>query len=147
MVGVLCIEVVEVGCIGLVDIMVLGGVFLVEVVERVELVVGCVVRLVLCCGNGRGYFLCCFNLMSVEMNGLSVGRCLFGRVIWVDFLLWDREFLMVEVVVVEAVDVVGTSGFFVFSSSVCLGDMMDVKMMMEVVVGVVVLVQWGWSVV
>ena len=34
-------------CTGAVDIMVLGGVFVVEVVEGVELVVGCVVRLVL----------------------------------------------------------------------------------------------------
>ena len=42
-----------------------------EVVEGVELVVGCVVRLVLWCANGRGYFLCRFSLMSVEMNGLS----------------------------------------------------------------------------
>ena len=46
-VGVLWIGVVEVDCTGVVDIMVLGGVFLVEVVEGVELVVGCVVRLVL----------------------------------------------------------------------------------------------------
>ena len=40
-VGVLYIGAVEVGCIGVVDIMVLGGDFLVEVVEGVELVVGC----------------------------------------------------------------------------------------------------------
>ena len=39
MVGVL-----EVDCVGLVEILVLGGVFVVEVVEGVELVVGCVVR-------------------------------------------------------------------------------------------------------
>ena len=65
----LCVGVVEVGCIGAVDIMVLGAVFLVEVVEEVEeLVVGCVVRLFLWCANGSGYFLCCFNLMLVEMN-------------------------------------------------------------------------------
>ena len=65
----LCVGVVEVGCIGAVDIMVLGAVFLVEVVEGVEeLVVGCVVRLFLWCANGSGYFLCCFNLMLVEMN-------------------------------------------------------------------------------
>ena len=51
-------------------------------------------------------FLCCFNLMTVEMNGLSVGGCLFGMVIWVDFLLLEHEFLMVEVVVVEVMDVV-----------------------------------------
>ena len=35
---------------------VLGGVFVEEVVEGVEQVVGCVVRLVLWCANGRGYF-------------------------------------------------------------------------------------------
>ena len=40
-----CVEVVDVGV--LVDIEVLGGVFVVEVVEGMELVVGCVVRLVL----------------------------------------------------------------------------------------------------
>ena len=142
----LFIGVVEVGCIGVIDIMVLCGVFLVEVVEGVELVVGCVARLVLWSVNGRGYFLCCFNLISVEMNGLSVGGCLFGMVIWVDFLLLECEFLMIEVVVVEAVNVV-RDGFFVFSRHICLGDMMDVKVVMEVVVGVVVLVGWGWSVV
>ena len=80
-VGVLCIGAMEVDCTGVVDIMVLGGVFVVEVVEGVELVVGCVVRLVLWCVNGRGYFLCCFTLISVEMNRLSVGGCLFGMVI------------------------------------------------------------------
>ena len=142
----LFIGAVEFGCIGVADVMVLGGVFLVEVVEGVELVVGCVVRLVLWCANGRGYFLCCFNLMSVEMNGLSVGGCLFGMVIWADFVLLEREFLVVEVVVVEAVDVV-QDGFFVFSRHVCLGDMMDVKVVMEVVVSVVVLVEWRWFVV
>ena len=56
-----CIGVLEVVCVGVVDILVLGGVFVVEVVEGVELVVGClvrhVVRLVLWCVNGRGYFL------------------------------------------------------------------------------------------
>ena len=40
------------------------------------------------------------------MNGLSVGGCLFGMVIWADFLLLEHEFLMVEVVVVGTVDVV-----------------------------------------
>ena len=56
----------------MVDILVLGGVY---VVERVELVVGCVARLVLWCVNGREYFLHCFSLKSVEMemNGLWVG--------------------------------------------------------------------------
>ena len=43
-----------------VDILMLGGVFMVEVVEGVELVVWCVlrrvVRLVLRCENGKGIF-------------------------------------------------------------------------------------------
>ena len=103
----------------MVDILVLGGVFMVEVAEGVELVVGCVVRLVLWCVNGRGYFLCRFSLKLVEMNGLSVGGFLFGMVIWADcFVLLEWGFLgkvigtdvlidvVVEVVVVEAVDVV-----------------------------------------
>ena len=157
-VGVLRIGTVEVDCTGVVDIMVLGGVFVVEVVEGVELVVGCVVRLVLWRGNGRGCFLCCFSLMSFEMNGLSVGGCLFGMVIWAIFLLLERKCLgkmvgtdvvmavVVEFVVVEAVDVV-QAGLFVFSRHDCLGDMMDVKVVVEVVVGVVVLVWWRWTVV
>ena len=37
-----------------------------------------------------------------------------------DFLLSEREFLVVEVVVVEAVDVV-QAGFFVFFRHGCLG--------------------------
>ena len=45
MVEVDCVGVVDVGV--LVDIRMLGGVFVVEVVEGMELVVGCVVRLVL----------------------------------------------------------------------------------------------------
>ena len=56
-------------CAGGVDVLVLAGVFMVEVVEGVKLVVGCVVRLVLWCVNERGYFLCRFNLKSVKMNG------------------------------------------------------------------------------
>ena len=84
--------------------------------------------------------------------------CLFGMVIWMDFLLLEYEFLgkmlgmdmvmelVVEVVVVEAVGVV-QAGFFVFSRRVCLGDMMDVKVVIEFVVGVVVLVWWKWAVV
>ena len=99
------------------DIFALGGGFLVEVVE-VEVVVGCLVRLVLWCSNGRGDFLCCFSLMSVETNGLTVGAC-FGMGIWADcFVILKRDFLgkvvgadvvmvlVVEVVVVEAVDLV-----------------------------------------
>ena len=57
-------------CAGVVDILVLGEVFVVEVVEGVELVVGFVVRrvvrLVLWCVNGREYFLCHFSLISVD---------------------------------------------------------------------------------
>ena len=97
MVGVFCIGVLEVDCVEVVDILVLGAVFVVEVVERGELVVGCVVRrvvrLVLWCVNGRGYFLCCFNLKLVEMNNLSVSVFLFGMVIWADcFILLEPGF-------------------------------------------------------
>ena len=127
-VGVLYMGVLEVDCKGVVDTLVLGAVF---VVEGVELVVGCVVRrvvrLVLWYVNGRECFLRCFSLKSVEMNGLSVGRCLFGMVIWPDcFILLEECFLdkmvgtdvlldkvVVENVVVEAADVVQVS-FFVF---------------------------------
>ena len=80
-VGVLCIGALEVDCAVVVDILVLGRVFVVEVAEGKELVVRCVVRLVLCCVKGRGYILCCFNMKSVEMNGLSVGGFPFGMVI------------------------------------------------------------------
>ena len=120
--------------------MVLGRVFVVEVVEGMKLVLGCVVRLVLWCVNGRGYFLYCFSLILVEMNGLSVGGYLFGMVIWVNyFLLLEHDFfgrmvgtdmmmkVVVEVVVVEAVDVVQAS-ILVFSRRDCLGNMMDLKM-------------------
>ena len=88
-----------------------------------------------------------------------MGGCFFGMVIWVDcFLLLESDFrgkmvgtdvviqVVVEIVVVEAVDVV-LAGFFVFSRHGCLGDIMDVKMVIEVVVGVVVLMWWRWSVV
>ena len=54
--------------------------------------------------------------------------------------------VVVEVVVVEAVDVVRV-GFFVFSRRGCLGHMMDAIVVIEVVVDVVVLVCWRWSVV
>ena len=76
------------------------------------------------------------------MNRLGVGGCLFGMVIWANFLLLEREFLVVEVVVVEGVDVV-QAGFFVSSKHGCLGDMRDAKVVIEVVVDVVVLVWWG----
>ena len=55
-VGVLYIGAAEVDCSGVVEIFVLGRFFVVVAVE-VELVVGCVVRLVLWCSNGRGDFL------------------------------------------------------------------------------------------
>ena len=42
-------------CTGVVDILVLHGGFVAEVVEEVELVVVCVVRLVLWCANGRDF--------------------------------------------------------------------------------------------
>ena len=84
-VGVLRTGALEVYCAGVVDILELGGVLVVKVVEGVKLVVGCVVKrfakLVLGCVNGRGYFLCSFNLKLVEMNGLSVDGFLFGMVI------------------------------------------------------------------
>ena len=87
----LCIGVLEVDCVTVVEILVLGAVFVVEVVKGVELVVGCVVgrvvKLVLQCVNGREYFLRCFSLKSVEMKGLSVGGFRFGMVIWADVLL------------------------------------------------------------
>ena len=92
---ILCIEVVEVDCTGMLDIMVLGRVFVVEMVEGVELVVKYVTRLVLWCANGKGYFLCCFRLMSAEVNELSVNGCLFGIVILAHcFLLLKRDFLV-----------------------------------------------------
>ena len=116
--------VLEVDCVGVVDTLVLCAVFMVEVVEGVELVVGCVVRrvvrLVLWCVNGRGYFLRWFSLKSMEMNGLSLGGFLFWMVISADcFILLERGFLdkmvgadvlldvvAVKIVVVETVDVV-----------------------------------------
>ena len=166
--GVLCIEVFKVDWLGVVDVLVLRAVFVVEVVEGVELVVGCVVRLVLWCVNGRRHFLrCLFSLKSVEMNGLNVGWFLFGMVNWVDcFILLEQGFLdkmvganlffdmvVVEVVVVETVDVVKKCFFFVFFWRGCFRDMMDVRVVTEVVVdvavlvGIVVLVWWRCSVV
>ena len=86
------------------------------------------------------------------MKGLSVGGFLFGTVIWADyFVLLKRGFLgkivgadvfmdvKVEVVVVATVDVV-QEGFFVFFWCGCLGDTMGVRVVKEIVVGVVVLV-------
>ena len=144
-VGVLCVGTLEVDCVGVVGILVLDGVFAVEMAEGVELVVGCVVRLILWCVNGRGYFLCCFSLKSVEMNGISVGGFLFGMVIWeVCFVLSKRGFLgkmvgmdmlmdvVVEFVVVEAV-VMGVRG------------LVEVVVGAVVLFGVLVLVWWMWS--
>ena len=81
----------------------------------------------------RGYFLRCFSLKSMEMKGLSVGGFLFGMVIWADVLL--GVMVIAEVVVVETAD----TWFFIFFRRGCLGDMMDVRVVMELVIGVVVL--------
>ena len=60
-VGVVCLGAVEVDCPGVVDNYVLGENFVVVVVVvvvvEVELVVGCAVKLVLWCSNGRGNLL------------------------------------------------------------------------------------------
>ena len=88
----------------------------------------------------------CLSLKSVEMKGLSVGGFFFGMVIWADVLL---GVMVVEVVVVETVD----ACFFIFFRRGCLVDMMDVRVVMELVigavvlVGVVVLVWWRCSIV
>ena len=106
---------VVLGCSRVSGISVLGGVFVIVVVEM-ELVVECVVRLVLWCSNGRGDYLGRFSLMLVEANGLSVGVCLFGMVIWVDyFVLLGNDFL---------------------------GKIMGARVVIEVVIEVVVLVLW-----
>ena len=134
--GVLRIGVLEVDRVAKVEILVLCVVFMVEVVEGVKLVVGCVVgsvvRLVLWCVNRREYFLRCLSLKLAEMNGMSVGGFLFGMVIWVDVLLG----VVVVEVVVETVD----AWFFIFFRRGCFGDMMDVRVVIEIVSGVVVLV-------
>ena len=70
----------------------------------------------------------------MEINGLSVGGCLFGMMIWSDcFVLLEHGFLgkvvgadvlideVVEVVVVEAADVVEAGFFFSFSGIVVWG--------------------------
>ena len=81
----------------------------------------------------RGYFLRCFSLKSMEMKGLSVGGFLFGMVIWADVLL---RVMVVEVVVVETAD----ACFFIFFWRDYLGDMMDVRVVRKLVIGVMVLV-------
>ena len=75
----------------------------------------------------------CFSLKLVEINGMSVRGFVFGIVIWADALL---DVVVVKVVAVEAVDVVQV-WFFIFFRRGCLGDMMDVRVVIEVVVGVV----------
>ena len=69
--------VLEVDCVGVVGALVFSVVFMVKVVEGVELVMGCVVRcfvrLVLWCVNGTGHFLHRFIVKSVEINRLRVG--------------------------------------------------------------------------
>ena len=55
-VRVVCLGAVEVDCSGVVDLFALGGNLLVMAVE-VQLVVGCVVKLVLWCLNVKGDFL------------------------------------------------------------------------------------------
>ena len=136
--GMLCIGVLEVDCVVLVEILVLGAVFVVGMVQEVELVVGCVVgrvvSLVLWCVIGRGYFLRFFRLKSAEMKELSVGGFLHEMVIWADVLL--GVMVVAPVVVVESAD----AWFFIFFRRGCLGEMMDVSVVMELVVGVVVLV-------
>ena len=70
-----------------------------------------------------------FSLMLFEMNGLSVGACLFGMVIWLDcFVILERDFLgkmvgsgvvmevVVEVVVAEGVGVVRVGFFCLFQA-------------------------------
>ena len=70
----------------------------------------------------------------MEINGLSVSGCLFGMMIWSDcFVLLEHDFLgkvvgadvlideVVEVVVVEAADVVEAGFFFSFSGIVVWG--------------------------
>ena len=79
-------------------------------------------------------FLCWFSPKSVEMNGLSVGGFLFGMVIWGNVLL---DVVVVEIVVVETVDVAQV-WFFIFFWRGCMEDMMGVRLVIEVVVGVVV---------
>ena len=91
----------------------------------------------------------CFSLKSVETNVLSVGGFFFGMVIWGDcFILleWSSldkmvradvllDMVVVDIVVVETVDVVQVSFFW----RVSLGDMMRVRVLIEVAVGL-----WCW---
>ena len=126
-VGVLRIGALEVDCAGVVGILLLGEVSVAEVAEGMELVVGCVVRVALWCMNRKGHIWGRFSLKSVEMKGLSLGGSLFGMMIRVDcFVLLEWGFLgkiigtdvlmdlVVEVVVVVAVDVMQAGFFYIF---------------------------------
>ena len=110
----------------------------------------CEASLVVCKWEER--FLWRFSLMSVEMNELNVGACLFGIVIWADcFVLLEHDFMekmagvevVAEVFVIEIEDVV-RAGFVVFRYG-CFGNMTGARVVIQVIVGV--LVWWGWSVV
>ena len=72
-------------------------------------------------GEWEGRFFVMFSLMLVEMNELSVDACLLGTVIWADCFgqIVDSDVVMevvVEVVVVEAVDVVPARFFCLFQT-------------------------------
>ena len=175
--GVLCVGELEVDCAGVVDIMVFSEAFVVELVEGFIYFIyllGSGTNGGVCCGacceaipvvcEWEGYFLGQFSLKLLEKNGQSVRGFLFWMVIWVNcFVLLERGFfgkkvgvdvlmdVVVEVVVVQIVDVV-QAGFFVFLWHDCLGDMVGVRVVIEVVVGAavlvgaVVLLWWRWPV-
>ena len=67
-------------------------------------------------------------------------RGFLNKMVGMDVLL---DVVVVEIIVVETVDVVQVWFFW----RVCFGDMVGVRVVMEVVVGVVVLVWWKCSVV
>ena len=74
----------------MVDILVLGVVFMMQVVEGMELEVRCFVRLALWCANRRGYFLCHFSLKLVEMNRLTVDGVFLGwQSGWIVLSFWS----------------------------------------------------------
>ena len=137
----------------MVDILVLGVVFMMQVVEGVELEVRCFVRLALWCANRRGYFLRHFSLKLVEMNRLTVDGVFLGMAIWVDcFVLLEYGFLgkevgadglthvVVEIIVVEGLDVVQAGFSVTFWRGFFCVDIRCVRLLMEVVVGALVLV-------
>ena len=120
----------------MVDVMVLGEIFLLEVVEGVELMVRCVMR------EGRFY---------VSIYSECGWVCLWDADLRDCFVLLKSDFLgrmvdmdvvmevVVEVVVVEAVDFM-QAGCFVFFRQDWLRNIIVVRVVIEVVVGVVVLV-------